>query len=139
LICGEPEQGYESTLYAALNETEKKLADVVLVKHLQFFNPIDTNEVFKIADVVLVPYINFFSSSNILGLAAKYNKPLIASKLGVMEVLVTQYKLGVTLSPYRIEEIAEAIKQMLIKPVSIDGSAYLKDHTAAVFCQKILQ
>lgn len=139
LICGEPEKGYESTLYSSITEAEKKYPEVHFVKHFRFFNPSDTNEVFKIVDIVLVPYINFFSSSNILGLAAKYNKPLIASNLGVMEGLVNQYKLGVTVSPHRPEAIAEAMNMYLNQIlVTIDGKQYLEDHSAEVFCQKLL-
>jgi glycosyltransferase involved in cell wall biosynthesis len=139
LICGEPEKGYESTLYSSIAEAEKKYPEVHFVKHFRFFNPSDTNEVFKIVDIVLVPYINFFSSSNILGLAAKYSKPLIASNLGVMEGLVNQYKLGITVSPHRPEAIAEAMNMYLNQAlVTIDGKQYLEDHSAAVFCQKLL-
>ncbi|MFN3380136.1 MAG: glycosyltransferase, partial [Runella zeae] len=120
-------------------KAEKKYPDVSFVKHIRFFNPNDTNEVIKLADVVLVPYINFFSSSNILGLAAKYNKPMIASKLGVMGALVNQYKLGLTVAPQKPAAIAEAIKYYLNHPsATIDGQKYLEDHTAEVFCKKIL-
>jgi glycosyltransferase involved in cell wall biosynthesis len=139
LICGEPEKGYESTLFTSINEAEKKYPEVSFVKHFRFFNPADTNEVFKISDIVLVPYINFFSSSNILGLAAKYSKPLIASNLGVMEGLVNQYKLGITVSPHRPESIAGAMNMYLNQIlVTIDGKQYLEDHSAEVFCQKLL-
>ncbi|MFN8348216.1 MAG: glycosyltransferase [Spirosomataceae bacterium] len=138
LICGEPEKGYESVLYTSVSEAEKKYPEVSMVKHFRFFGPADTNELFKIADVVLVPYINFFSSSNILGLAAKYNKPLIAANLGVMEGLVNRYKLGVTVSPHRPEAIADAMSMYLEHPAMIDGQPYLKDHSAEVFCQKLL-
>jgi glycosyltransferase involved in cell wall biosynthesis len=138
LICGEPEKGYESVLDTSVSEAEKKYPEVSIVKHFRFFGPTDTNELFKIADVVLVPYINFFSSSNILGLAAKYNKPLIASNLGVMEGLVNHYKLGVTVSPHRPEAIADAMNMYLNNPTVIDGQTYLKDHSAEVFCRKLL-
>lgn len=139
LICGEPEKGYESTLYTSINEAEKRYPEVNIIKHFRFFGPSETNEVFKISDVVLVPYINFFSSSNILGLAAKYSKPLIASNLGVMEGLVNQYKLGVTVSPHRPEAIAKAMTAYLNQIlVTIDGKHYLEDHSAEVFCQKLL-
>jgi glycosyltransferase involved in cell wall biosynthesis len=139
LICGEPEKGYETTLFAVIEEAEKKYPEVSIVKHFKFFDPTITNEVFRIADVVLVPYINFFSSSNILGLAAKYSKPLIAANLGVMEGLVNQYKLGVTVSPHRSEAIAEAMSMYLNQnQVAIDGKFYLQDHSAAMFCQKLL-
>ncbi|WP_273214424.1 glycosyltransferase [Runella zeae] len=139
LICGEPEIGYETALYSAIEKAEKKYPDVSFVKHIRFFNPNDTNEAIKLADVVLVPYINFFSSSNILGLAAKYSKPMIASKLGVMGALVHQYKLGLTVAPQKPAAIAEAIKYYLNHlSATIDGQKYLEDHTAEVFCKKIL-
>ncbi|WP_428653570.1 glycosyltransferase [Runella sp.] len=139
LICGEPEKGFDTTLFAAINEAEKNYPEVSFVKHFRFFDPKATNEVFKIADIVLVPYINFFSSSNILGLAAKYNKPLIASKLGVMGVLVNQYHLGMPVAPHRAEAIAEAMNYYLSqKEPKIDGSQYLQDYRSEVFCQKLL-
>ncbi len=139
LICGEPEKGYETTLFAAVNEAEKKYPEVSFIKHYRFFDPVDTNEVFKLADIVLVPYINFFSSSNILGLAAKYSKPLIASKLGVMGVLVNQYGLGITVAPHRSEAIAEAMSKYLSQnELFMDGSRFLQDYRSEVFCEKLL-
>lgn len=139
LICGEPEKGYENTLFAAIDEAEKKYPELTFSKHLRFFDPAATNEVFKIADIVLVPYIHFFSSSNILGLAAKYGKPLIASKLGVMGGLVNQYQLGVTVAPNSSKAIANAMIDYLSqKEPSIDGSSYLEDYRSEVFCQKLL-
>jgi len=139
LICGEPETGYQNTLFTSINEAQTEYPEVQFVKHFRFFDPHSTNEVFKIADVVLVPYINFFSSSNILGLAAKYSKPLIAANLGVMEGLVTHYKLGVTVAPHRPEAIGEAMNNFLFQnQLEIDGKSYLEDHSAEVFCQKLL-
>lgn len=139
LICGEPEKGYEAALFSAIEEAEKKYPELIVNKHFRFFDPEATNEVFKIADIVLVPYINFFSSSNILGLAAKYSKPLIASKLGVMGVLVNQYQLGITVAPHRPEAIAAAMVNYLSQKKSvIDGSKYLQDYRSEVFCQKLL-
>ncbi|AEI47990.1 glycosyltransferase [Runella slithyformis] len=139
LICGEPEKGYESTLFASIHEAQKKYPELGFSNHFQFFNPAATNEVFKIADIVLVPYIHFFSSSNILGLAAKYGKPLIASKLGVMGALVNQYQLGITVAPNSPEAIANAMSDYLSqKEPWIDGSGYLKDYRSEVFCQKLL-
>lgn len=139
LICGEPEQGYEATLFGALEEAEKKYPELAFSKHFRFFDPEATNEVFKIADVVLVPYIHFFSSSNILGLAAKYKKPLIASKLGVMGALVNQYQLGITVAPNSPEAIANAMSEYLSqKEPVIDGNSYLQDYRSEVFCQKLL-
>jgi glycosyltransferase involved in cell wall biosynthesis len=138
LISGEPEKGYETTLQTALSEAKLKCPEVMFVEHIRFFDPADTHDVFRIADVVLVPYINFFSSSNILGLAAKHNKPLIASKLGIMGVLVHQYQLGTTVAPQSVREIAEAIQQHLGVTAEIDGQKYLNDHTADEFSKKIL-
>jgi len=139
LICGEPEKGYENTLHAAIEAAKQQCPEVVFVTHYRFFDPVATNEVFKLTNVVLVPYIDFFSSSNILGLAAKYHKPLIASKLGVMGRLVKQYQLGQTVNPASKTEIGQAIEAHLANTApTIDGTAYLKAHTTAVFCQKIL-
>lgn len=139
LICGEPEKGYETTLFGAIEEAEKKYPELAFRNCFRFFNPEATNEVFKTADIVLVPYIHFFSSSNILGLAAKYGKPLIASKLGVMGALVNQYQLGITVAPDRPDAIAGAmISYLAQKEPVIDGKRYLEDYRSEVFCQKLL-
>ncbi|MFN4145732.1 MAG: glycosyltransferase [Runella sp.] len=140
LICGEPEKGYEAPLKEMIEKAEEKYSEIAFVKHFHFFDPICTNEVFKLTDAVLVPYINFFSSSNILGLAAKYGKPLVASNLGVMGFLVNQYQLGYTVSPDSPKDIAAAMKTLFENPtsLSIDGSSYLQDHAADSFCEKLL-
>ena len=139
LVCGDPEDGYENTLYQAIENAKRQYPEIAFVTHYRFFDPVATNEVLKITDVVLVPYIDFFSSSNILGLAAKYNKPLVASKLGVMGRLVNQYQLGQTVNPASKSEIGQAIEAHLEnKDPKIDGRAYLEAHATSVFCQKIL-
>ncbi|TAH07771.1 MAG: glycosyltransferase [Runella slithyformis] len=140
LVCGEPEKGYEQTLHASIDEAKKLHPEVAIVTHFQFFDPVLTNEVFKLADVVLVPYIHFFSSSNILGLAAKYHKPLIASKLGIMGQLVQQYQLGQIINPESQAEIKQAMEAHLNNTApTINGRSYLEAHSNAVFCQKILK
>ena len=138
-ICGEIEQGYEQVLQTAVEKAERTYAEIRFVKNLYFFDAQSTHEVVKLSDVVLVPYIHFFSSSNILGLAAKYNKPLISTQLGIMGELVRQYRLGVGVDPANCQDIAAAIsKELQNKRLDIDGSSYLRDHAAEVFCQKLL-
>ena len=138
-VCGEAEEGYEQVLKTAIETAEKTQSKVAFVKNFHVFDAQSTHEVIKLSDVVLVPYLHFFSSSNILGLAAKYNKPLISTQLGIMGELMRQYELGVGVNPADVENIAEAIGNGLQKKFSgIDGSNYLRDHAAEAFCQKLL-
>ena len=138
-VCGEAEEGYEQVLKTAIETAEKTQSKVAFVKNFHFFDAQSTHEVIKLSDVVLVPYLHFFSSSNILGLAAKYDKPLISTQLGIMGELVRQYQLGVGVDAANCQDIAAAIGQGLQdKFLAIDGSNYLRDHATEVFCQKLL-
>jgi glycosyltransferase involved in cell wall biosynthesis len=139
LLAGEPEKGYEDTLYRALDTVKKQCPAVSFVEHFHFFDPKATNNIFSLTDLVLVPYINFFNSSNVVGLAAKYNKPLIAPNVGVMYELVSKYQLGLCTDPNSADDIASAIQHFLQFSIKIDGLRYCNDHSSATFCQKLLQ
>jgi glycosyltransferase involved in cell wall biosynthesis len=139
LVCGEPEAAYEKTLLETVRGGEKDYPEVTFVKKYEFFGPQPTHEVCALADVILIPYINFFSSSNVIGLASKYNKPLIAPTLGVMSELVGRYGLGQRVNPYEPKSIAAAMRYYLQHPTTeMNGARYLQDHAADVFCRKLL-
>ncbi len=139
LFAGEVEAYYQEHLVRIIAEAELCFPEMSFIKHSYFFNPVATDEIFMVSDLILVPYINFFNSSNVIGLSAKHNKPLIASKYGVMADLVKEYKLGALTDPNSPAEIATKIKEQLCqKTYKSQAQKYLTDFSAQVFIKELL-
>ena len=87
----------------------------------------------------MVVYLNFFNSSNVVGLAAKHQKPIIASKFGIIANLVQEYSLGTITDPENQIEIAENIKKHFISiEAKTDSKRYLNEFSAENFSTALL-
>ena len=139
LIAGEPEKEYESMLLKAIENTENSFPEVTFSKHFHFFDPVITDEVFIVSNLVMVAYLNFFNSSNVVGLAAKHQKPIIASKFGIIANLVQEYSLGTITDPENQIEIAENIKKCYVSvEAKTDSKRYLNEFSAENFSTALL-
>lgn len=140
LIAGEVEPGYEAVISPALREAGEAYPELTIVNMFEFVGPERTGELFVCSDTILIPYLNFYGSSNIIGLAAKYGKPLVGSSLGLIGKLIGHYRLGVRVAPDKPAAIAEGILDCL-HAGSLDpqnAEAYLKQHTTEQFSQALL-
>jgi len=95
---------------------------------------------FDQADVILMPYINFYSSSNVLGHAAKFEKPVIAANTGLMEEIVNKNNLGITLNPHDTRAIAQSIESYLEDEATLQtsGQHFVQQHNSTAFAKTLL-
>jgi glycosyltransferase involved in cell wall biosynthesis len=93
------------------------------------------------SDVVSVAYINFFSSSGVIGLAARHNKPVLATKFGVVGDLTREYNLGITVDGFNPEEINQAILTFLKTKNAYPerASVFLQNHRSDNFIKTLLE
>jgi glycosyltransferase involved in cell wall biosynthesis len=93
------------------------------------------------SDVVSVAYINFFSSSGVIGLAARHNKPVLATKFGVVGDLTREYNLGLTVDGFNPEEINQAILTFLKTKNAYPerASVFVQNHRSDNFIKTLLE
>ena len=93
------------------------------------------------SDVVSVAYINFYSSSGVIGLAAQHNKPVIATKFGVVGDLTREYKLGLTVDGHNTTEIKEAMQYFLQNKNAYPerASVFVQNHSSESFIKTLLE
>lgn len=111
-----------------------------LIVRDEFIPDNEMQSTFSQTDVILRMNINYFGSSGIIGIAARHNKPVIASNNGVMAELVEEYQLGSLVDPYNVDEIIKAITRFHTDKASrkVDGSKYAADHTLEKFAETLL-
>jgi glycosyltransferase involved in cell wall biosynthesis len=91
--------------------------------------------------MVSVAYINFFSSSGVIGLAARHNKPVLATKFGVVGDLTREYNLGITVDGFNPEEIKQAILTFIKTKNAYPekASVFVKNHSSDNFIMTLLE
>lgn len=111
-----------------------------LIVRDEFIPDSEMQSTFSQTDVILRMNINYFGSSGIIGIAARHNKPVIASNNGIMAELVEAYQLGQLVDPYNVGEIKKAISYFHSNKSArvVDGSEYSKDHTLVKFAETLL-
>lgn len=95
---------------------------------------------FQNCDLVVMAYINFYSSSGILGHAIKHNKKVIASNTGLVSKMVKEYDLGKTVNPLDINEIRDAMRQLLTASTTehYNGLRLIEEYSPSNFSKTIL-
>lgn len=93
------------------------------------------------SDVVSVAYINFFSSSGVIGLASRHNKPVLATKFGVVGDLTREYNLGITVDGFNPDEIKQAVLTFLKTKNTYPerASVFVQNHSSDNFIKTLLE
>ena len=133
LVIGRFKPGYEAEL------KNLKTGAFRLITRDEFVSDEEMESTFQQSDVILRMNVNYFGSSGVVGIAARYNKPVIVSDTGVMAGLVAKYRLGDTVDPTDIAAIRELfLRYRLALPVT-DGSAYRDTHDLRAFAETLLE
>src|SRR5690606_9446975 len=90
LIIGKFKPSYEAALHRL------KTGSFQLITHDESVSDEEMESTFRHSDVILRMNVNSFGSSGVVGIAARYNKPVIVSDTRVMAELVKKYALGET-------------------------------------------
>ncbi len=105
----------------------KSISDILHERpdiHIELYNKFvpfeDIQSLFSNADYVLMPYTVVDGSSGIIGHSAFYGKPVIGPPSGLIEKLIRQYGIGISISkPINPSNIAIAITNV-VKNGSVD-------------------
>ncbi|WP_435355816.1 glycosyltransferase [Emticicia sp. SJ17W-69] len=140
LIVGKIHEAYQSQLTQTLEETRAIRPELQIVLESRFVDDDEMESYVGQSDVVSVAYINFYSSSGVLGLTARHNKPVIATKFGVVGDLTRAYQLGLTVDGYNTTEIKDAIQYFLHTPNSFPEKAalFVQNHSSESFIKTLL-
>jgi glycosyltransferase involved in cell wall biosynthesis len=109
LIVGEVDLTYQNIFEQLISDFVKDIPNLLILKIEKFVTVSEMNYIFKESDYLLIPYTNSYKSSGIIGLAAKHEKLIIGPNTGIMNDLIQDYKLGLTVNPYDVKEIKQAI------------------------------
>jgi glycosyltransferase involved in cell wall biosynthesis len=142
LLAGECLPAFEEELQSSLSEWESEEREVRLVTDLRFFPREELAACFTCSDYLLMPYRNVYGSSGILGHAARYRKPVLASEGGLIGHLARAYGLGHTFNPADGKAFLEALDKAISGKVSQDESGagrYLKVNSIESFQQTLLE
>ena len=141
LVVGKIRPEYEAQLTEVLEETKKKRPELQIAFESRFVDDDEMESYVSQSDVVSVAYINFYSSSGVIGLAAQHNKPVIATKFGVVGDLTREYKLGLTVDGHNTTEIKEAMQYFLQNKNAYPerASVFVQNHSSESFIKTLLE
>jgi glycosyltransferase involved in cell wall biosynthesis len=140
LVVGKIHPEYQAELNKILEETKKLCPQLQIALESRFVDDDEMESYVSQSDVVSVAYINFYSSSGVIGLAARHNKPVIATKFGVVGDLTLEYKLGLTVDGHNTTEIKEAIQYFLQNKNAYPerASVFVQNHSSESFIKTLL-
>jgi hypothetical protein len=95
------------------------------------------NGLISLSDIIFAAYLNFPYSSNMIGKAAFFNKPIIVSKGYVMQEIVEKYNLGKVVNQNNILEIAYSIESLSNTNENRYNNKYLEEYSWNKFCVNI--
>lgn len=141
LIVGKIRQEYQDQLTQTLEETKILRPELQIALESRFVDDDEMESYVSQSDIVSVAYINFYSSSGVIGLTARHNKPIIATKFGVVGDLTRAYKLGQTVDGNNPIEIKEAIQYFLHTTHTFpeNSALFVQNHSSESFIKTLLE
>ena len=142
LLAGECLSAFEEELQSSLSEWESEEREVRLITDLRFLPREDLAACFTCSDYLLMPYRNVYGSSGILGHAARYRKPVLASEGGLIGHLTREYGLGYTFDPAKRKSFVAGLDRAIAGKVTQDElgtERYLNENSVESFQQTLLE
>lgn len=142
LIVGKIRGEYQAPLTEAIAEAKKLRPELQVILESRFVDDDEMESFIGQSDVVSLAYVNFYSSSGVIGLASRHNKPIIATRYGVVGDQTREYQLGLTVDGHKPEEIKEAF-QYFLNTTNIEypkkAAQFVQDHTSEAFIKTLLE
>jgi glycosyltransferase involved in cell wall biosynthesis len=140
LIVGAKLANYQVPLQELIKKSESVNPNLKIHWENRFVSNGEMEVVFQQSDVVWVAYKDFFTSSGIVGLAAKYNKPMIGSSYGLIGEIIQQNKFGTTAEPTDLEAIAAYLASIANSEelLPINSEKYVSEHSPYSFSKTLL-
>jgi hypothetical protein len=124
-------QVYENTLAADDLAAYKRLVaslPVNMVLHEQYLpDEREFNFLIHISDVLFAVYRDFRISSNMLGKAAVFEKPILVSDRYLMGDRVRRYGIGLGVSEDDADEMLAGLQKLTSNPIPVDNFAKFRD------------
>ncbi|RFS13501.1 glycosyltransferase [Emticicia sp. C21] len=142
LIVGKIRDEYQAPLAEAIAEAKQLRPELQVALESRFVGDDEMESFIGQSDVISLAYVNFYSSSGVIGLASRHNKPIIATKYGVVGEQTREYNLGITVDGHKSEEIKEAFQYFLnTSKVEYPQKAkqFIEDHTSEAFIRTLLE
>ncbi|MDZ7933853.1 MAG: glycosyltransferase [Emticicia sp.] len=141
LIVGKIHEAHQATLMQTFETAKTIRPELQVVFESRFVDDDEMEAYVGQSDVVSVAYVNFYSSSGVIGLAARHNKPVLATKFGVVGDLTREYNLGITVDGFNQEEIKDAVLAFLKTKNAYPerANAFVKNHSSDNFIKTLLE
>ncbi|MFN3489152.1 MAG: glycosyltransferase, partial [Emticicia sp.] len=141
LVVGKIHEAHHEALMQAFHTAEATKPELQVEFESRFVDDDEMEAYVGQSDVVSVAYINFFSSSGVMGLASRHNKPVLATKFGVVGDLTREYNLGITVDGFNSEEIKQAILTFLKTKNAFPerASVFVQNHSSDNFIKTLLE
>jgi glycosyltransferase involved in cell wall biosynthesis len=140
VVVGRVRPEYENKYLKAINDIRKAKPELQIALENRFVDDDEMEAFVAQSDIISVAYINFYSSSGVIGIAARHNKPVIATKFGVVGDLTRDYKLGLTVDGHNSTEICEAVQYFLQNKNTYPerASVFVENHSGESFIKTLL-
>lgn len=140
MIVGKVHESYQKSLQETLAETQTKQPKLQIITESRFVADDEMECFVGQCDVISLAYINFFSSSGVIGLASRHNRPIIAAKYGVVGYQTQEYQLGLRIDPHSVAELTEAIRYFLENKDNYPKKSqeFVKNHSRDIFIETLL-
>jgi glycosyltransferase involved in cell wall biosynthesis len=140
LIAGAKLANYQIPLQDLIKESESINPNLKIHWENRFVSNGEMEAFFQQSDVVWVVYKDFFTSSGIVGLAAKYKKPMIGSSYGLIGEIIRYNRFGTTVEPTDLKETSAYLAHIASsgKLLPIDSEKFVREHSPYSFSKILL-
>jgi glycosyltransferase involved in cell wall biosynthesis len=141
LIVGKISPTYKDALMEAYASAKNTRPELQIEFETRFIDDDEMEAFVGQSDIISIAYINFFASSGVIGLAARHNKPVLATKHGVIGNLTREYNLGITIDGLNHQEMKNALLTLAQNKSTYPerASAFVEKHNGAAFIKALLE
>ncbi|AFK01579.1 glycosyl transferase group 1 [Emticicia oligotrophica DSM 17448] len=141
LVVGKIRAEHHDALMESLNKAKELRPELQVAMESRFVDDDEMEAYVNQSDIISVAYINFFASSGVIGLAARHNKPVLATKFGVVGDLTREYGLGFTVDGFNPGEIKSAMIDFLKGKNAYPerASVFVSKHSSEKFIKTLLE
>lgn len=131
-------EGLDSRALASLNAIMASPPENLLVHEGYFPDEREFNSVIAASDFIYAVYLDFPHSSNMLGKAAHFKKPILVSNRFLMGERVREYNLGAAVPEGSAEACLAALENLVKDPISEDNFVrYLNDFNTSTLAKAL--
>lgn len=125
---------------AAQNKFLRMMPENLLIKNEYLPDEKDFNDVIFNSDVLFAVYRDFKISSNMLGKAAAFERPILVAQGNLMGQRVNDYQIGAAVPEDNVPMMLQALEDLVQNPIpSQHFGAYRKEFSEQVFSKSMIE